>query len=187
MLTIELRILNKCWAHKKNLFQTHDAFLVSVHRSSPNHTPVKYRCLIEKSNRIMPAYQKWFWKFKDILVLSAYSGPSDPSVGLGNFEAFVKVPTFLRPHTQIFCTRWVAKISEHLLNRLVNVVVYLECWWNPSDWQVEVCGSRSEWVLQGREDLVKEITNEIQFDNNEVCKWNLGHSYVWLLIVQLMM
>lgn len=52
---------------------------------------------------------------------------------------------------------------------------------------MEVCGSRSEWVLQGREDLVKEITNEIQFDNNEVCKYNLGHSYVWLSIVQLMM
>lgn len=33
------------------------------------------------------------------------SGPSDPSLNLGGFESFVKVPTFLRPHTQIFCTR----------------------------------------------------------------------------------
>ena len=122
MLTIELRILNKFGAHKFNLFQTDDAFLVSVCRSSPNHTPLKYRCLIEISNRIMSAYQKWFRKFKDTLVLSAYSGPSDPSVGLGNFEAFVKVPTFLRPHTQIFCTRWVGTILEHLLNRLMLLI-----------------------------------------------------------------
>jgi len=70
-------------------------------------------------------------------------------MNLGGFESFVKVPIFLRPHTQIFCT--------------------------------------SEWVLGGREDLVKQITDEIQLDHNEewwtyVCmgpaelhpNWHLG-------------
>jgi hypothetical protein len=32
-------------------------------------------------------------------------GPSDLSLNLGGFESFEKVPTFLRPHPQIFCTR----------------------------------------------------------------------------------
>ncbi|KAG0565178.1 hypothetical protein KC19_8G170500 [Ceratodon purpureus] len=86
----------------------------------------------------------------DARVLTTYyCGPSDPSINLGGFESFVKVPTFLRPHTQIFCT--------------------------------------SEWVLGGREDLVKQITDEIQLENDEewwtyVCmgpgelhpNWHLG-------------
>lgn len=78
-----------------------------------------------------------------------YCGPSDFSYAPGSFEAFVKVPSLLRPHTQIFCT--------------------------------------SEWVLGSREDLVKDITSELQQDNNEewwtyVCmgptdphpNWHLG-------------
>jgi hypothetical protein len=68
----------------------------------------------------------------DARVLTTYyCGPSDSSGALGSFEAFLKVPTFLRPHTQIFCT--------------------------------------SEWVLGGREELVGEITKELQPENREVC------------------
>lgn len=83
------------------------------------------------------------------ILTTYYCGPSDPSMKLDGFESFLKVPTFLRPHTQIFCT--------------------------------------SEWVLGGREDLVKQITDEIQFDRSEewwtyVCmgpgelhpNWHLG-------------
>ena len=35
-----------------------------------------------------------------------YAGPSDAPLASNNFEAFVKVPKFLRPHTQIYCTRY---------------------------------------------------------------------------------
>ncbi|MCO5557068.1 hypothetical protein L7F22_010624 [Adiantum nelumboides] len=86
----------------------------------------------------------------DARVLTTYyCGPSDFSYAPGSFEAFVKVPSILRPHTQIFCT--------------------------------------SEWVLGSREDLVKDITSELQPENNEewwtyVCmgpadphpNWHLG-------------
>lgn len=33
-------------------------------------------------------------------------GPSGAELAANNFEAFVKVPGILRPHTQIFCTRY---------------------------------------------------------------------------------
>ncbi|KAJ7531124.1 hypothetical protein O6H91_14G033100 [Diphasiastrum complanatum] len=86
----------------------------------------------------------------DARVLTTYyCGPNDGSHAPGSFEALVKVPEFLRPHTQIYCT--------------------------------------SEWVLGGREDLVKDITGELQPENNEewwtyVCmgpsdpypNWHLG-------------
>ncbi|XP_024529573.1 uncharacterized protein LOC9655857 [Selaginella moellendorffii] len=83
------------------------------------------------------------------ILTTYYSGPSDVQYPPGSFEAFIKVPSFLRPHTQIFCT--------------------------------------SEWVLGGREDLVKEIVAELQPDQREewwtyVCmgpsdphpNWHLG-------------
>ncbi|XP_020244543.1 uncharacterized protein LOC109822722 isoform X2 [Asparagus officinalis] len=86
----------------------------------------------------------------DARVLTTYyCGPSDAQLAPGTFEAFVKVPNLLRPHTQIFCT--------------------------------------SEWVLGTREDLVKDITDELQSENGEewwtyVCmgpsdphpNWHLG-------------
>lgn len=86
----------------------------------------------------------------DARVLTTYyCGPSDSHLAPSTFEAFVKVPNLLRPHTQIFCT--------------------------------------SEWVLGTREDLVKDITNELQPENGEewwtyVCmgpsdphpNWHLG-------------
>ncbi|KAL0351891.1 UNVERIFIED_CONTAM: hypothetical protein Scaly_1577800 [Sesamum calycinum] len=37
-----------------------------------------------------------------------WPGPSDAPLASNNFEAFLKVPEFLRPHTQIYCTsEWV--------------------------------------------------------------------------------
>ncbi|KAK8943817.1 hypothetical protein KSP40_PGU007439 [Platanthera guangdongensis] len=86
----------------------------------------------------------------DARVLTTYySGPSDSHYAPNTFEAFIKVPNLLRPHTQIFCT--------------------------------------SQWVLGTREDLVKDITAELQPDNAEewwtyVCmgpsephpNWHLG-------------
>lgn len=63
------------------------------------------------------------------VLTSYYCGPSDAPIAPGTFEAFVKVPSFLRPHTQIYCT--------------------------------------SEWVLGNREDLVKDITAELQPENRE--------------------
>ncbi|XP_020244544.1 uncharacterized protein LOC109822722 isoform X3 [Asparagus officinalis] len=67
----------------------------------------------------------------DARVLTTYyCGPSDAQLAPGTFEAFVKVPNLLRPHTQIFCT--------------------------------------SEWVLGTREDLVKDITDELQSENGMV-------------------
>lgn len=86
----------------------------------------------------------------DARVLTTYyCGPGDAPLGPTTFESFVKVPQFLRPNTQIYCT--------------------------------------SEWVLGNREDLVKDITAEIQTENGEewwtyVCmgpsdphpNWHLG-------------
>lgn len=86
----------------------------------------------------------------DARVLTTYySGPSDSLYAPNTFEAFIKVPNLLRPHTQIFCT--------------------------------------SQWVLGTREDLVKDITAELQPENAEewwtyVCmgpsdphpNWHLG-------------
>ncbi|CAL9132028.1 unnamed protein product [Musa acuminata var. zebrina] len=82
------------------------------------------------------------------ILTTYYCGPSDGH-GSSTFEAFVKVPKYLRPHTQIFCT--------------------------------------SEWVLGNREDLVNDITAELQPENGEewwtyVCmgpsdpqpNWHLG-------------
>ena len=36
----------------------------------------------------------------------AHVGPSGSELAPSTFEAFAKVPNVLRPHTQIFCTRY---------------------------------------------------------------------------------
>jgi hypothetical protein len=41
---------------ESNLFSSYDALLVSVLRSTPNHTPLKYRCSFKMSDQIRPAY-----------------------------------------------------------------------------------------------------------------------------------
>ncbi|XP_058785328.1 uncharacterized protein LOC131660173 isoform X3 [Vicia villosa] len=64
------------------------------------------------------------------ILTTYYCGPNDAPLAPTPFEAFVKVPCFLRPHNQIYCT--------------------------------------SEWVLGNREDLVKDITAELQPENGMV-------------------
>lgn len=50
------------------------------------------------------------------MVLFLYVGPTDAPLAPTAFEAFIKVPKFLRPHTQIYCTRYcrLVKIKCHL-------------------------------------------------------------------------
>ncbi|KAH9692885.1 DUF4091 domain-containing protein [Citrus sinensis] len=58
----------------------------------------------------------------DARVLTTYyCGPSDAPLGPTPFESFVKVPKFLRPHTQIYCTsEWVLGNREDLVKDIVT-------------------------------------------------------------------
>jgi hypothetical protein len=50
----------------------------------------------------------------------AHVGPSGSELAPSTFEAFVKVPNVLRPHTQIFCTsEWVLGTREDLVKDIV--------------------------------------------------------------------
>lgn len=40
--------------------------------------------------------------------MALHVGPSGADLAPNTFEAFVKVPNILRPHTQIFCTRYTS-------------------------------------------------------------------------------
>lgn len=42
--------------------------------------------------------------FEDAIVFFS-AGPGDAPLAPTSFEAFLKVPKYLRPHTQIYCTR----------------------------------------------------------------------------------
>ncbi|XP_050939174.1 uncharacterized protein LOC103503967 isoform X4 [Cucumis melo] len=57
----------------------------------------------------------------DARVLTTYyCGPSDAPLAPTTFEAFVKVPSFLRPHTQIYCTsEWVLGNREDLVKDII--------------------------------------------------------------------
>jgi hypothetical protein len=106
----------------------------------------------------------------DARVLTTYyCGPSDSSGALGSFEAFLKVPTFLRPHTQIFCTR--CKAETQFLTRLdssCTLWVFGTFVRESLSRKQNLCCCCSEWVLGGREELVGEITKELQPENREV-------------------
>ncbi|KAL4310737.1 hypothetical protein GQ457_01G009770 [Hibiscus cannabinus] len=50
-----------------------------------------------------------------------YCGPSDAPLAPTPFEAFLKVPKFLRPHTQIYCTsNWVFGNREDLVKDVIS-------------------------------------------------------------------
>lgn len=63
-----------------------------------------------------------------IWVFSAIAGPSDAPLAPTPFEAFVKVPKFLRPHTQIYCTRYCCLLCS--MDPLSNLLL-----------KIDMCGS----------------------------------------------
>ncbi|XP_021896439.1 uncharacterized protein LOC110813556 isoform X1 [Carica papaya] len=96
----------------------------------------------------------------DARVLTTYyCGPSDAPLAPTHFEAFVKVPKFLRPHTQIYCTsEWVLGNREDLAK---DIIAELEPekgeeWWTyvcmgPSDphpnWHLGMRGTQHRAVM----------------------------------------
>ncbi|GAY43116.1 hypothetical protein CUMW_072070 [Citrus unshiu] len=96
----------------------------------------------------------------DARVLTTYyCGPSDAPLGPTPFESFVKVPKFLRPHTQIYCTsEWVLGNREDLVKDIVTELQPEngEEWWTyvcmgPSDphpnWHLGMRGSQHRAVM----------------------------------------
>ncbi|XP_058080319.1 uncharacterized protein LOC131228578 isoform X3 [Magnolia sinica] len=96
----------------------------------------------------------------DARVLTTYyCGPSDAPLAPSNFEAFVKVPKFLRPHTQIFCTsEWVLGNREDLVKDIIAEIQpdNGEEWWTyvcmgPSDphpnWHLGMRGTQHRAVM----------------------------------------
>ncbi|KAB5527863.1 hypothetical protein DKX38_021710 [Salix brachista] len=96
----------------------------------------------------------------DARVLTTYyCGPNDAPLGPTPFEAFVKVPKFLRPHTQIYCTsEWVLGDREDLAKEIVSELQPEngEEWWTyvclgPSDphpnWHIGMRGTQHRAVF----------------------------------------
>ncbi|KAG8643558.1 hypothetical protein MANES_11G048300v8 [Manihot esculenta] len=96
----------------------------------------------------------------DARVLTTYyCGPSDAPLAPTPFEAFVKVPKFLRPHTQIYCTsEWVLGNREDLVKDIVSELQPEsgEEWWTyvcmgPSDphpnWHLGMRGTQHRAVM----------------------------------------
>ncbi|CAA7404265.1 unnamed protein product [Spirodela intermedia] len=96
----------------------------------------------------------------DARVLTTYyCGPSDAPVSGNSFEAFVKVPTYLRPHTQIFCTsEWVLGNREDLVKDILSELQPEdgEEWWTyvcmgPTDphpnWHLGMRGTQHRAVM----------------------------------------
>ncbi|GKC84730.1 TPR repeat-containing protein, partial [Tanacetum coccineum] len=96
----------------------------------------------------------------DARVLTTYySGPSDAPLAPNNFEAFLKVPGFLRPHTQIYCTsEWVIGNREDLVKDIIAEIrpENGEEWWTyvcmgPSDphpnWHLGMRGTQHRAVM----------------------------------------
>ncbi|KAK8465330.1 hypothetical protein PHAVU_009G056900 [Phaseolus vulgaris] len=54
------------------------------------------------------------------ILTTYYCGPNDAPLASTPFEAFVKVPSFLRPHNQIYCTsEWVLGNREDLVKDII--------------------------------------------------------------------
>ncbi|KAJ9179126.1 hypothetical protein P3X46_010949 [Hevea brasiliensis] len=96
----------------------------------------------------------------DARVLTTYyCGPSDAPLAPTPFEAFVKVPKFLRPHTQIYCTsEWVLGNREDLVKDIISELQPEngEEWWTyvcmgPSDphpnWHLGMRGTQHRAVM----------------------------------------
>ncbi|XP_042507977.1 uncharacterized protein LOC122084045 isoform X2 [Macadamia integrifolia] len=96
----------------------------------------------------------------DARVLTTYyCGPSDAPLAPTAFEAFAKVPSFLRPHTQIYCTsEWVLDNREDLVKHIITELQpeIGEEWWTyvclgPSDpqpnWHLGMRGTQHRAVM----------------------------------------
>ncbi|KAL4559460.1 hypothetical protein LXL04_031598 [Taraxacum kok-saghyz] len=96
----------------------------------------------------------------DARVLTTYnSGPNDAPLAQNNFEAILKVPGFLRPHTQIYCTsEGVMGNREDLVNDIISEIQTEnnEEWWTyvcmvPSDphpnWHLGMRGTQHRAVM----------------------------------------
>ncbi|EPS70359.1 hypothetical protein M569_04401 [Genlisea aurea] len=93
------------------------------------------------------------------MVLRLSSGPNDAPLASNNFEAFLKVPEFLRPHTQIYCTsEWVIGNREDLTKDILAEIrpENGEEWWTyvcmgPSDphpnWHLGMRGTQHRAVM----------------------------------------
>lgn len=67
------------------------------------------------------------------IMTTYYCGPTDAPLAAHNFEAFLKVPEFLRPHTQIYCTsEWVIGNREDLAKDIVAEI-------QPENGVVDLC------------------------------------------------
>ncbi|XP_054797885.1 uncharacterized protein LOC129302962 [Prosopis cineraria] len=88
-----------------------------------------------------------------------YCGPNDAPLASTPFDAFVKVPNFLRPHNQIYCTsEWVLGNREDLVKDIVSELQPEngEEWWTyvcmgPSDphpnWHLGMRGTQHRAVM----------------------------------------
>lgn len=94
----------------------------------------------------------------DARVLTTYyCGPSDAPLATTSFEAFLKVPKYLRPHTQVYCTsEWVLGNREDLVKDIVSELESGEEWWTyvcmgPSDpqpnWHLGMRGTQHRAVM----------------------------------------
>lgn len=64
------------------------------------------RLLIFLPERNCSILARMFHKECSNMCFFVNSGPSDAPLASNNFESFLKVPEFLRPHNQIYCTRY---------------------------------------------------------------------------------
>ncbi|CAI0436187.1 unnamed protein product [Linum tenue] len=93
------------------------------------------------------------------ILTTYYCGPNDAPLAPTPFEAFVKVPKFLRPHTQIYCTsEWVLGNREDLVKDIISELQPEngEEWWTyvcmgPSDphpnWHLGMRGTQHRAVM----------------------------------------
>ncbi|KAK8465329.1 hypothetical protein PHAVU_009G056900 [Phaseolus vulgaris] len=93
------------------------------------------------------------------ILTTYYCGPNDAPLASTPFEAFVKVPSFLRPHNQIYCTsEWVLGNREDLVKDIIAELQPEngEEWWTyvcmgPSDphpnWHLGMRGTQHRAVM----------------------------------------
>ncbi|XP_057793945.1 uncharacterized protein LOC131010440 [Salvia miltiorrhiza] len=93
------------------------------------------------------------------IMTTYYCGPSDAPLASNNFESFLKVPEFLRPHNQIYCTsEWVIGNREDLAKDIIAEIQPEngEEWWTyvcmgPSDphpnWHLGMRGTQHRAVM----------------------------------------